>query len=69
MITIVTMAGMSVIHMLVNSTGLEPLQRSSSQLEQYSKFSKSEPRKPKQFLLIPIVCVPHERLTCLIPSS
>ena len=59
----VTMAGMSVIHILVTPTGLDPLQRSLLQKEQCSGASKSA----QMFKVGPIFA--HERMTCLIPLA
>ena len=59
----VTMAGMSVIHILVIPTGLDPLQRSLLQKEQCSGASKSV-----QSLEVDPV-FEHERVTCLIPLT
>lgn len=67
MIAIVTMAGMSVIHMLVSPTLLEPLQRSVRHKE-HSSSTKPGPSSPKQNS-ISVENVPHERFTCLIPLS
>ena len=60
----VTMAGMSVIHILVTPTGLDPLQRSLSQTEQCSGAS---PTTVQALIVVPVF--EHERVTCLIPLT
>ena len=60
----VMMVGMSVIHMLVSPTGLDPLQRSLSQTEQCSEACPTT----EQGLIAP-PDFEHERVTCLIPLT
>lgn len=55
---------MSVIHMLVIPTGLDPLQRSLSQTEQCSGAC---PATAQTFIFPPVFV--HERVVCLIPFT